>query len=58
MRLPAGIIALCVMGYDLDDSSHKAFWDTPKWAGIVNLTVKGTFKSGHSFGHLAGYRYE
>jgi hypothetical protein len=45
-------------GSDLDDSSLKALRRAPKWAGIVNLTMQGTFKSGGSFGHLAGYRYE
>jgi hypothetical protein len=45
-------------GSDLDDSSHKALRRAPKGAGIVNLTVQGTFKSGGSFGRLAGYRYE
>lgn len=43
---------------DPDDSLLKDLRRAPKGAGIVNLTVQGTFKSGGSFGHLNGYRYE
>jgi hypothetical protein len=43
---------------DLDEMSLKALKHAPKNAGIVNITVQGTFKSGGSFGHLNGYRYE
>jgi hypothetical protein len=43
---------------DLDDASRKALKDTPKDAGIVNITVQGVFMSGGGFGHLNGYRYQ
>lgn len=43
---------------DLDDGSLQALKHAPKYAGIVNITVRGMFRSGGSFGHLNGYRYE
>jgi hypothetical protein len=42
---------------DIDDFSEAALKSAPKDAGIVNLTVKGTFMSGSTYGHLNGYRY-
>jgi hypothetical protein len=43
---------------DIDDASLKSLKRTPKGAGIVNLTVQGTFRSGGFFGHMNGYRHE
>jgi len=43
---------------DIDDSSQKALKRAPKGAGIVNLTVSGTFVSGSTYGHSNGYRYK
>lgn len=43
---------------DIDDASEKAMRRAPKGAGIVNLTVHGTFFSGSTYGHLNGYRYK
>jgi hypothetical protein len=43
---------------NLDDESEKAFKKMPKGAGIVNLTVMGTFHVGGSYGHMNGYHYE
>jgi hypothetical protein len=43
---------------DIDDASQKALKRAPKGAGIVNLTVSGTFVSGSTYGHLNGYRYK
>jgi hypothetical protein len=43
---------------ELDDESTKALKRIPKGAGIVNITVQGTFRSGGHFGHLNGYPYE
>lgn len=43
---------------DLDDDSARALRRAPRGAGIVNLTVQGILKSGGSYGHLNGYRYE
>jgi hypothetical protein len=43
---------------ELDDESTKALKRIPKGAGIVNITVQGTFRSGGHFGHLDGYPYE
>jgi len=42
----------------LDAESERAFKKMPKGAGIVNVTVVGTFHFGGSYGHLNGYRYE
>lgn len=41
---------------DLDDASSRALKQIPKGAGIVNITVQGTFRSGGHFGHMNGYR--
>jgi len=43
---------------DIDDASQKALKRAPKGAGIINLTVSGTFMSGSTYGHLNGYRYK
>jgi hypothetical protein len=43
---------------DIDDASEKAMKQAPKGAGIVNLTIQGTFMSGGTYGHLNGYRYQ
>jgi len=43
---------------DIDDASQKALERAPKGAGIVNLTVSGTFMSGSTYGHSNGYRYK
>src|SRR5882762_3278488 len=43
---------------DIDEGSEKALKRTPKDAGIVNLTVSGTFMSGSIYGHLNGYKYK
>lgn len=43
---------------DIDSASEKAMKHAPKGAGIVNLTVSGTFMSGSTYGHLNGYRYQ
>jgi len=43
---------------DIDDASEKALKHAPKGAGIVNLTVSGTFMSGSTYGHSNGYRYQ
>lgn len=42
----------------LDDSSMRRLKRVPKGAGIVNLTIRGTFHAGDSYGHMNGYRYE
>lgn len=44
--------------HDLDDTSERALKRVPKYAGIVNLTVHGTFHGPGGYGHLNGYRYE
>ena len=44
--------------WDIDDASKKALRRAGKDAGIVNLTVRGTFMSGSAYGHLGGYRYK
>ena len=41
----------------LNDDSVRAFRKLPG-AGIVNLTVQGTFMSGSTYGHNNGYRYQ
>jgi len=43
---------------DLDDASRKALKRQPKDAGVVNITVRGKFFSGSTYGHLNGYKYE
>lgn len=43
---------------DINDASIKALRRAPKDAGIVNITVRGTFMSGSHFGHLNGYPYQ
>jgi hypothetical protein len=43
---------------DIDSASAKAMKHAPKGAGIVNLTVSGTFMSGSTYGHSSGYRYQ
>jgi hypothetical protein len=40
---------------ELDDASNRALKRIPKGAGIVNITVEGTFQSGGHYGHLDGY---
>ncbi|HET9838626.1 MAG TPA: hypothetical protein VFR84_10350 [Candidatus Angelobacter sp.] len=42
----------------LDESSRRRLKRIPKGAGIVNLTIQGTFHAGDTYGHLNGYRYE
>jgi hypothetical protein len=42
---------------DLDDESERILKRGPG-AGIENLTITGTFRAGHSYGHLNGYRYQ
>ena len=42
----------------IDNASRNAFRRAPKNAGIVNLTLQGTFMSGAAYGHLGGYRYQ
>ena len=44
--------------YDLDDASEKALKRLPEGAGIVNITVQGTFMGRGSYGHLGGYHYQ
>ncbi len=43
---------------DIDEASEKALKHAPRDAGILNLTVSGTFVSGSTYGHLNGYRYK
>lgn len=43
---------------DLDEASAKALKKAPKYAGIVNVTVQGTFVAGSTYGHQNGYRYQ
>jgi hypothetical protein len=43
--------------FNADDPSLKLLKHTPKGAGIVNLTVEGTFRGRGSFGHMGGYPY-
>jgi hypothetical protein len=43
---------------DLDNKSLKSLKHAPKGAGIVNITVRGTFISGGHYGHLNGYSYK
>ena len=40
---------------ELDDASTKALKRVAKGAGIVNITVQGTFRSGGHFGLMNGY---
>jgi len=42
---------------DLDEASESSIRRFPK-SGIINLTVRGVFASGHTYGHLNGYRYQ
>jgi hypothetical protein len=39
---------------EMDDASSKALNRIPK-AGIVNITVEGTFQTGGHFGHMNAY---
>ncbi|HKV60592.1 MAG TPA: hypothetical protein VJO16_01655 [Candidatus Acidoferrum sp.] len=43
---------------DIDDASRKALKRAPKGAGIVDLTVIGTFMSGNTYGHSNGYQHK
>jgi hypothetical protein len=43
---------------DIDNSSQQALKRAPKGAGIINLTVTGTFMSGSTYGHSNGYRHK
>jgi hypothetical protein len=42
----------------LDHASARSLRKLPKYAGIANLTVKGVFVSGGTYGHQNGYRYQ
>lgn len=44
--------------YDAEESDVKAYKHVPKGAGVVNLTVRGVFMGGGTYGHLNGYRYK
>src|SRR5215470_16119243 len=39
---------------DLDEASRDSLKAAPKGAGIINLTVTGSFSSGGGYGHLNG----
>lgn len=43
---------------DVDEASERRLKKTPKGAGIVNLTIQGTFRAGGNYGHMNGYHYE
>jgi hypothetical protein len=44
--------------FNSDGPVAKQLKRAPQGAGVVNLTVQGTFRSGGSFGHMGGYRHE
>ena len=43
---------------DMDDASRQALQSAPKGAGIINLTVTGSFDAGRGYGHMGAYRYK
>jgi len=43
---------------DVDAKAIESLKRAPKGAGTVNITTRGIFMSGGTFGHLNGYRYE
>jgi hypothetical protein len=40
---------------ELDEASNRVLRQVPKGAGIVNITVQGTYKSGGHYGHMNAY---
>lgn len=43
---------------ELDPVSERALKKMPEGAGVVNVTVEGTFMSGSTYGHQNAYRYK
>jgi hypothetical protein len=43
---------------NIDEASETALKSAPDGAGIVNLTVTGTFMYGSAYGHTGSYRYK